>query len=298
MMSPQGTTHTAAQHTPEERELFLQDFREGGIGRDWADGHRIFEYDPAEYPFATHIRRMLVEKGVLTAAQSAGLARLEDLHTLLPESLRTLDASEINEVSKQFYDQDSAFRKTYEAFYKKYVREKIAGGAEFLFQTTPTIRFHFPHQKGFNWLPRFHTDIMLGHPPQEVNLWLPATQVFESNSMLLMGRTKSLEILDDVEMDLGGFARRVQDDPELQARCRAASEPVTLRCGQLVAFDSRCLHATQFNTTSSTRISLDFRFLPVAEYRKLRITYRGTGRRQMLFQPGEYYDPRTSAELS
>lgn len=291
------TTHNAVEFDAVERERFLAEFRLGGHGRTWPDGIRYLEYDSARYPFAHHIRRMLVAKRLLSAAQEASLSALEDLHRVLPPDVMNLDASEINEVSRQFYEQDREFLDTYERFYRDEIRARVTDGSDFLFQSTPTIRFHFPNQTGFKWSPRFHTDVMLGHPPQEVNLWLPVTRTFGSNTMRLAGLADSLRILEGVALDFREFARRVQEDPGMQADCHAVSTPVSLDYGRYVAFDSRCLHATQENKTDSTRISLDFRVLPLEDYRGLTVKYRGTGRRQMLFEQGHYYDARSSAQL-
>lgn len=291
------TTHNAIEFGAAERERFFAEFRRGGHGRAWPDGIKYFDYDVARYPFARHIRRMLVAKGLLSDSQDAVLDKLENLHHVLAPDVMNLDASEINEVSRRFYEQDHEFLETYERFYRDEIRGRVTDGRDFLFQSTPTIRFHFPNQTGFNWSPRFHTDVMLGHPPQEVNLWLPVTQTSGTNTMRLAGLADSMRILESIGLDFKEFARLVQEDRAMQADCHAVSQPVCLANGQYVAFDSRCLHATQENKTDSTRISLDFRVLPLEDYRGLTVSYRGTGRRQMLFQQGHYYDARTSEQL-
>jgi hypothetical protein len=291
------TTHSAIEFGESEKATFLAEFRQGGHGRHWPDGIRYFDYDTATYPFAEHIRRMLVDKGLLDATQAAALDKLENLHRVLRPELMNLDASEINEVTRSFYEQDKEFLDTYERFYRDVIRGRVTEGQDFLFQTTPTIRFHFPNQKGFNWSPRFHTDVMLGHPPQEVNLWLPVTRTFDTNTMRLAGLADSLGIFEGVGLDFKEFARLVQEEHSMQKKCQEVSKPVCLDYGQFVAFDSRCLHATQENKTHSTRISLDFRVLPLKDYHSLSVVYRGTGRRQMLFQQGHYYDARTSESL-
>jgi hypothetical protein len=291
------TTHSAIEFGAGDREKFFQEFRAGGRGRDWPDGIKYFSYDTAKYPFAEHIRRMLVDKGLLDASHARSLDRLENLHKVLAPDFKNLDASEINEVTRRFYEQDRAFLDTYERFYKEVIRGQVTEGLDFLFQSTPTIRFHFPNQQGFNWRPRFHTDVMLGHPPQEINLWMPVTRTFDTNTMRLAGLADSRRIFEGVGLDFKEFARLVQEDDAMATECHTVSRPVCLEYGEFVAFDSRCLHATQENKTDSTRISLDFRVLPLDDYRGLTVSYRGTGRRQMLFQQGHYYDGRTSADL-
>ena len=66
--------------------------------------------------------------------------------------------------------------------------------------------------------------------------------------------------------------------------------PVELDPGQFIAFDPRCLHGTQYNDTLSTRISIDVRVLAVETYKNMKRHYRGTGRRQLSFVPGQYFN--------
>lgn len=291
------TTHSAIEFTSTDRDNFMREFRNGGRGRDWPDGIGYFSYDVAAFPFADHIRRMLIDKRIVDRSQAQSLGALENLHRILGPDMKNLDTSEINEVTRRFYEQDQEFLDTYERFYKKVIRGHVTDGEDFLFQSTPTIRFHFPNQQGFNWRPRYHTDVMLGHPPQEVNLWLPITRTFDTNTMRLAGLKKSLEVFEGVRLDFKEFARLVQEDEGTQKLCSEVSQPVCLEYGEFIAFDCRCLHATQENMTDTTRISLDFRVLPLDAYRGLTVEYRGTGRRQMLFRQGHYYDARTSADL-
>lgn len=296
-MTEYGTTHTTAVRNDAEAAVFLEDFKAGNwVARNGGD-HLVRTYDTQRHPFAEFVRTMLVDKGLVSAADLALIdGRLERLHEIVPAALRNLDDAELNAVSRAFYEQSPAFVAAYHALVRDVIARGVIG-ADCLFQATPTMRFHFPHQAGFQWAPRFHTDIMLGHPPQEVNVWVPLTRSFATNTMTLAGRTDSLRILESVGYDFADFARRVQHDSAVQAACHAASAPVDLRYGEMLLFDSRCLHATQYNDTDSTRISLDLRVVPVEDFATIRIPYRGTGRRRMLFNPGHYYDQRTAFEL-
>ncbi len=290
------TTHNTVRWQGEDARRFRADFNRGSkLGRA-ADGQLIVIYDTELYPFDRHIRRLLVNKGLVPESHLAQIPSLEKLHDILPPALTALDDGELNEVSRQFYDTDTEFVSAYEAFLRDFAGPQIVKG-DFVFQSTPTIRFHFPHQTGFNWRPRFHTDIMLGHPPQELNLWLPVCGASGHASMLIADLTASIGELDKLGLDFSRLAGEVQTDEVLAARCHAISHSVDLPYGQVLAFDPRCLHATQYNDTDHTRISFDFRVLPLDDYEAMSLEYRGTGRRQMLFRRGHYFDQRTSREL-
>jgi ectoine hydroxylase-related dioxygenase (phytanoyl-CoA dioxygenase family) len=138
---------------------------------------------------------------------------------------------------------------------------------------------------------------MLGHPPQEINLWLPVCGASGSASMCIAGMEDGIAVAESLDLDFARLADGAQNDPALAARCAGMSRPVELAYGEFLAFDPRCLHATQNNETGWTRISLDFRVVPLDDYRAIRVTYRGTGRRQMLFRQGHYYDARDSRAL-
>lgn len=291
-----GTTHTTVRFDGADAATFRAEFARGSRLAAVPSGMRVFAYDVAAYPFADHVRRLLAEKGLITAATAASLGSLSALHRVLAPGFMTLDEGELNEVSRRFYDTDAAFQSTFRSFLKNVVRRDVVGG-DFVFQSTPTIRFHFPRQEGFNWRPRYHTDIMLGHPPQEINLWLPVAGARGSASMRIVGMEESLALLERIDFDFARLASGVQHDPELIETCARVSRPVELRYGEFLAFDPRCIHATQYNDTDWTRISLDFRVVPLTDYEAISVTYRGTGRRCMLFRRGHYYDARTSSEL-
>ena len=46
----------------------------------------------------------------------------------------------------------------------------------------------------------FHTDVMLGHPLKEINIWVSITDAFLSNSLRFMNLEKSLSFVNECEM--------------------------------------------------------------------------------------------------
>ncbi|MBI3513136.1 MAG: hypothetical protein HY060_03590 [Proteobacteria bacterium] len=248
-----------------------------------------YRFDPAPYRLAELITELLVEKGFLTAAAAERLDDLTQLHRFLPRTAMTLDTSEVNDVSRSFFDTSPAF----EDAYRRWIRDAVVRGvvhADCLFQRAPTIRFHFPHQDGCFWHPRIHNDLMLGHPPQEINVWLPLARTRETSGMRIAPLEPSLALLEAFDHDYARMARSGQDDPDFRRRFQDVSAPVELNYGEFILFEPRCLHAPQYNVTELTRVSLDFRIIPVEDYEAMQLPYRGTGRRRMPFARGAYYD--------
>ncbi len=290
------THETVHWDTQEQAEIAREDFARGSrLGTD----RLMITFDPDG--LRDELRGLLVTKGFLTEHQARALNDLGHLHRFVPDSARVLDHDEINAVSRAFYDTSEAFVYFYHRLVRHTVDQLSVGDC--VFQATPTVRFHFPNQTGFDWKPRFHCDPMLGHPPQEINIWAPLCAVSGNASMRLMSLRHSLyELTFPTSKPLtdrfAEFARMAQVSPTIQEWCAGHSKSVDLAYGSLIAFDPRCLHATQFNDTERTRVSLDFRVMPVADYDALRMTYRGTGRRRMPFTRGAYYHEKTIGEVN
>ncbi len=260
----------------ERTSLFQQRFDPSGVARR--------KYDVKRYPFAQMLADMLPEKGIAAPTD----VDLMELHKhLVPPQMR-LDNSGINEISRNYYDRNPAFDKLYNEFCAE-VAVKEWLGESGIFQLSPTIRFYFPKAEGFNWRLNYHTDIMLGHPPQEINIWIPLTRVYGSNSMRLMPLEASLSILRRYDFDFKAYAEAVQTSDVLQDELNDLSFIVEGKPGEAILFDSRCLHVLQNNQTEHSRVSMDLRIMPHREYEALEMKYVGTGRRQMPFVLGEYY---------
>ena len=97
------------------------------------------------------------------------------------------------------------------------------------FQPRAAVRVNFHGSKA---ILRFHTDAEYGQDLEAVNLWLPITSAFGSNSMYL-------------ESDVG----------------RGDYTPLQLSYGQACLFrGTELMHGTKDNDSGSTRISFDLRF--------------------------------------
>lgn len=191
-MEPRGHMgHTVTFASDAEEAVLRQDivsehFTQHRFGRDIVK----LDYDITACDWDGAIRRALVEKGITRAADVNGLDSLANLHTILTDEWKTLDDSELNKASTAFYENGDAF----DALYRRFIKDVVAPhcGEPVWWQRTPTIRFHFPRQQGFDWRPRYHTDIMLGHPPQEVNLWIAVTNTYGSTRCVSPVGTRAL----------------------------------------------------------------------------------------------------------
>jgi hypothetical protein len=288
--------HTVKFDTQLEEDIFREDIQaEHFIQRKFSHGIAKLSYDTTKFDWDRAIRRLLIDKGIGDEQTIMALDDLSNLHTVLDAKWMTLDESELNQASIACYEIDRDFKDLYQRFIRDVIAREF--GQPVWWQRTPTIRFHFPRQEGFDWRVRYHTDIMLGHPPQEVNVWIALTRTYGTNSMCIAELEPSYRILRELDFDFARFAEKVQYDDELAGTCARIAQSLTLNYGEFIAFDPRCIHATQNNMTDHTRISIDLRVLPEGEREHMRFVYRGTGRRRMLFAPGHYYDERSSREI-
>jgi hypothetical protein len=190
-----------------------------------------------------------------------GLSGLEFLHNLCEEKYNKLfevgsDSSTI--FHKLFYDRykggwDSMVE-TYEMFIHIIVAPLF--DEDFLYQSFPTARFHLP---GNVAVGHFHTDSEFHHPAGEVNFIIPLTNSEDTASVW------------------------VESEPG-----KEDFEDIKLRIGELIQFNGSVLkHGNKVNTTDRTRVSMDFRILPVSRYDESLAQKSMTTKTK--FVEGEYY---------
>jgi hypothetical protein len=151
----------------------------------------------------------------------------------------------------------------WQPLYKNFIRQFIAPlfGEPVYYQAIPTFRVHLQANKAVG---EYHNDADYGHPPGELNFWVPLTVAHSSNS---------IHIVD------GGVPRAIEAYP-----------------GDIIVFDAvQRRHGNEINTTGRTRVSMDFRCLPVRLYHDNLKRSVNTGVR---FAPGEYYAAESVGELS
>jgi hypothetical protein len=210
---------------------------------------KIYKYNKDSFPFQEYFRDLY------------GLKDLSQIHSIHDSSM-VFDMSNNSDtlLHKMFYtdikSEGSEFTKLYNNFINTYVRESV--GFNFIYQKLPTLRLHFDN----NWAtPEFHVDTQDGyfHPHGEINFIVPVTECFGNNSVWI-----------ESEPSKGDY------------------HPVKMQPGDLLSFSGgTCKHGNKMNDTSKSRISFDFRIMPLSKYDP---TFsKSSATRSTKFIIGEYY---------
>lgn len=256
----------------------------------------VFSNDQVEidHPFGQRFReqieRILLEKNLIKT-----IVPLEQLHEVLSDEMKAYNFDDgVNRISTFFYDTDASFTHVYHDFIR-FLREHFLKEA-FWFQATPTLRIHCPNARNSHHYPRYHSDISYGHPPEEINIWFPLTEMLDGHGFRTLSVPASRTLLEPFDYDFGSFIERAIHDKPFSLGCEQLARPVTTELGRMLAFDSRCIHSGE-PMKAHTRISMDIRILPLTQYEKMTIEYQGSGRRKILFAPGHCYHPQHSDQL-
>jgi hypothetical protein len=193
----------------------------------------------------------------------------------------------LTELSKKFYNLVNS--KEFQSIYIDlllFLYKKL--GIDFYFQKSPTIRAHFPNEASANSYPFWHTDRQVGHPPSEINLWMPITFNKEC-TFSIMSYQDSLSILKDVNFNYEELSNKAYDDKDFKQYCSNNSIAVDGENGvcdnsSFCLFNSLRVHST-IPPEKETRISMDARIIPVETF-DWTTKYKGVGRMGAEWWPG------------
>ena len=197
---------------------------------------------PKIYPYSTkkyNFRKMLLDLYNVDDLESIHNNRSE----LLPTAHELAKPWPLNEGKSKFDDLFysklrepwTEFINLYEDFIREYVAPTVLEG--FIYQKTPNFRIHPPNGKAVTkW--HFDADTDHQHPVGEVNFVIPMT-VMKGTAATWMESEYNKEDYFPLDLEYGQFA----------------------------SFNgNRCHHGNKVNTTGKTRISFDFRILPMSSY--------------------------------
>lgn len=188
-------------------------------------------------------------------AEVLGVPRLEHLGTGLTFERFTRERDQSTGFHERFYDAFDDIR----ALYRRFVDDVVSPiiGEPFCFQRVPTFRVHLP---GNVAVGEFHTDGDYNHPVGERNFWVPLTKAWGTNTVW-------------IETSLG----------------RGDCQPIPqLSPGQFLSFDAvRWRHGNAPNDTGATRVSFDFRCIPLSQYSPSDGCSVNTKKRLVI---GDYFD--------
>jgi hypothetical protein len=196
--------------------------------------------------------------------------------------------SKLSKLLYELVDNDREFQKIYiDLLVNLYELQ----GIDFYFQQFPTIRVHFPTDMKNSDYPLFHNDMAIGHPPSEINLWMPIT-INKECTFSIMSYYDSLEILEEMNFDYKKLNDIAYNDPEFNQSCLDKSKDIDGENGicdssSFCIFNSLRLHST-ISPRKETRISIDTRIIPVENF-DFDTKYKGEGRMGAEFWPGGTY---------
>jgi hypothetical protein len=179
---------------------------------------------------------------------------------------------------------EPALRKPYLKLVTWLAREVLK--FDVVFEANPPLRFHWPmpmpdrFRSPEGTLLCHHSDIMGGDPIEQLNGWLPLTTCRSTNALQYIPFTQSQVLLRRFAERFNlGIAELLQSRTrfyeELYANQPYRNElmqsalALEIDYGEVAIFDARLIHGTAENVEETTRVSIDFRLLPVSDYQVL-----------------------------
>ena len=192
---------------------------------------KIVEYDSKKYNFS----ELILE---LFEVQDLSLLHLLDKELCKEERLVQENESETFFHKTFYYKLKNGWPQIEEA-YENFVLNEVAPffDEDFLYQQFPSFRVQVPNQTAVSkW--HYDSDKEHGHPDWEINFQIPLTKMNDSSSTWI-----------ETVPGLNDFI------------------PINLDCGQFFIFNgNKCRHGNKTNATGKTRVSFDFRVLPISRH--------------------------------
>ena len=208
-----------------------------------------FVIQPAENPSTLDdIRAMLLEESNLWLTAHSQRANLEDLAL----SHELVLAPFINDVRLHLYSKLNAVenvRQKYFGLASTLIQSLV--GNELAMQNKVNLSIQQPLDQ--TSVLELHSDVWSGDSPFQVVLWVPMTDSLSSNAMFLLNPELSFE----------AYQRALDGELDSMAKIHSAYESqfktIEVRFGEILIFDSNCLHGNQVNRTETSRWSLNCR---------------------------------------
>ncbi|MAH99380.1 MAG: hypothetical protein CMA12_08630 [Euryarchaeota archaeon] len=125
-------------------------------------------------------------------------------------------------------------------------------GPDISIQTKLNLSILMPNDKT-SLLP-MHSDSWSADTPFQINSWIPLTNAYETNSMFLLNKNKSLKILNKISKQI------IDKDKIIKKIPINKNDFVNLDFGEILIFNPTLLHGNLINKTNHTRVSLNIRF--------------------------------------
>jgi len=135
------------------------------------------------------------------------------------------------------------------------ILERLAGenltrilGPDLLVQKKLNLSIQTPGDKSSILEP--HSDCWSGDSPFQINLWIPLTDTFGTNSMFLFDIPESISTIT-----------RIHSGAQIEAKTPIDRQRfLSFKYGQILLFNPALIHGNVLNETEKTRVSLNIRF--------------------------------------
>jgi len=239
--------------------------------KTWAEfcnTHAYYHYDTKEYPFDVLLRKLWYGEDAKQDLQLVHIDRTLFEARLAKESKSFTDVKN-NQLSTDqktvfhqlFYNEHSPYFHEFRSLYQRFVKEQVLPlfdkkETEFAVQAMPTFRTQIPDATALgnntqffvqknetkNNIPEeaigWHCDSQYNHAEGEINFIVAITEMKDSNSVWFETKPNNAHYI-----------------------------PVTQGFGTFMSFyGNKCHHYNKVNQEKTTRISFDFRIIPMSVY--------------------------------
>ena len=188
-----------------------------------------YNYNMKKYNFTDEIKKLYNIDNLSEIHDKWNKAKRYDL-------LNDVETDQLTVYHEKFYDEadKTKFYSIYKSFIKEFIQKLF--NEEILYQKIPTFRVHQPNNLA---IAAYHRDSDYSHSTSEVNFYLPLTKAWGNNTIWV-----------ETESDKKDF------------------QPIEAEVGEIWKWDgANLLHGNKINDTSTSRVSIDFRVLPLSEYK-------------------------------
>lgn len=196
------------------------------------------------------IRQMIHSEANQWLSKQGGAVPIDALHY----SHQSITQEVVNDIRLHLYarlNTGAAIRKDYFSLASSLIQSIV--GNELAMQNKVNLSIQQPNDQ--TSVLELHSDVWSGDSPFQVVLWVPLTDSRGTNAMFLLPPEKSHEAYRRAR------AGELQSMSQIHDAYQSDFKTVEVEYGQVLVFNSNCLHGNQLNTTSVSRWSLNCRLV-------------------------------------